>query len=829
MENVNSSSENSSPETPVDWDDVRALWLLIRDDQSQALYGVTRRGECQIPNEDGRTALMYAAYLGREECLKKLLHFSADKKHDVSRQDNSGRTALHWAVVGGNFGCTKEIANSIGYQDALHYFLTKDNSGQSAIDLAYELENFGAVNAMFSCLYTEDSQKHFIDEHMLPKVEKFRFETLAILADYERNYGVLKKDVRYSISTVGSDRRDWRGRSPLHIAAILGDFAAVTRMLAEGHDPNLLDENQLTPLLACLEKSGSETYSEKQYEVVKLLAPVSDVLWSDQEGMTALMYAAQNERTAIVELLLPQSDASARDNYGRTALDYLRRSIQSEDGSHAQIEKLLQPVTSDYGYHESRLKKDIQGRIFIKAAEAGDLDRLRNMLISEKERQTEGPERNLYSWTIDSLLLVARTNEYESTALMIAAQKGHTKCVELLLEYGSQPLRRDRQGNSALMFAAAGKTQSHRECVRLLLSKGHVDAKNKDGSSALFKSLKYRGDGCFEELFKFARHDFTNKSGETPLMLAAAAGHVLAVKLLLPTSNSKARDSEGKSALDRASGEHPEILQMLIDADSSDELLGSAIASTISTYGFYEKKFNFLANHGALKSKAVADGTVLLATKNCADARVLELLISHGDCSVKDVHGKTMLMIAAEKENGYGAVKELLAFCDPNAVDSGGYTALAHAVMKGNLKCIRALMRKTNPKIRLREGKTMLMLAAQVDPETIQAILPVSDVNAVDDLGADALMYAARGKPKCVEALLPMCDPLRADSTGFTALMNAAYNGSLSCVKLLLPHSKVNAKNADGHTAAQVADSREISVFINKWKASRDPLSTKSH
>jgi ankyrin repeat protein len=800
---------------------------LIRDDKPQTLHAVTQQGESQIPNEDGRTALMYAAYLGREQCLEKLRHFSTDMKRDVLAQDNGGRTALHWAAISGDYGCTHAIANSIDYQDALQYFLTKDNSGQSAIDLAYEYENFGAVKAMFSCLYTDEMEKHFIDEHLLPKLEKFTFETLAILADYERNYGVLKSDVRHSISTVGTDRRDWLGRSPLHIAAILGEPSAVTKMLAGGHDPNALDENFSNPLIACLQGSGSTSYREKLIEITKLLLPVTDVLWSDLEGMTALMYAAQNENLAIAELLLTQSDASARDNRGRTALDHLRTRYLSPGESYRKIQDLLDPVTSDYGYQKNRLKDDIQGRIFLKAASAGELDKLRNMLVAEARRQSVGAERNLYSWTLDSLLLVARTDEYELTALMIAARQGHPRCVELLLEYGSQPLRRDRGGRSALMWAAAGKTQSHDECVRVLLPKSHVDAKDNDGSSALFKTIRYPGVGSFEVLFKFARHDFANKSGQTPLMLAAAAGHVQAVKLLLPTSNTKARDSNGKSALDQASGKRPEILQMLIDADSSDELLGSAIASTIDTYGFDEKKFNLLANHGALKSKAVADGTVLLATKNCADARVLELLIPHGDCSVKDLRGKTMLMIAAEKENGYRAVKKLLAFCDPNAVDSGGYTALAHAVYEGNLKCMRALMRKTDPNIRLRDGKTMLMLAAQVNPETIQAILPVSDVNALDDFGADALMYAAKGKPKCVEALLPICDPLRADSSGFTALMNAAYNDSLSCVKALLPHSKVNAKNAKGHTAAQVADSREISVFINKWKSSPDLQSSK--
>jgi ankyrin repeat protein len=338
-------------------------------------------------------------------------------------------------------------------------------------------------------------------------------------------------------------------------------------MLANGHDPNAIDESLSTPLIACLQKSGSKSYSENQLEIVKLLTPVTEVLWSDREGLTALMHAARRRHTAVVEILLKCSDASARDKKRMAALDHLFDAPEGEGDLSGQINKLLSPVTIDWRYSMHHLNKDIHGRNFLKAAKQGDVTKLRKMLISEEKRRAE-PDFDIDSSDLTSAPLVEKIDSSESTALMIAAGCGHTECVEVLLAYGSQTLRRNKYGRSALMLGVKGKSDSHRDCTRLLLVNSYANAKDNGGESALFYAVRHPGTGIFELIFEIARHDFANDLGQTPLMLAVEAGHAEAVKLLLPTSNAKACDTKGRSALDYASGNYPEILKMFVDADS---------------------------------------------------------------------------------------------------------------------------------------------------------------------------------------------------------------------------------------------------------------------
>ena len=59
--------------------------------------------------------------------------------------------------------------------------------------------------------------------------------------------------------------------------------------------------------------------------MVELLLPKSDALSKDQNGMTALIYAAYSGHEACLRLLLPASDACAKDGRGFTAGKLIRK------------------------------------------------------------------------------------------------------------------------------------------------------------------------------------------------------------------------------------------------------------------------------------------------------------------------------------------------------------------------------------------------------------------------------------------------------------------------------------------------------------------------
>lgn len=58
-----------------------------------------------VPDSQGHTSLMWAAYKGYPACVDVLLRWGAD----VHARDQQGFTALHWALVKGAYGCIQKL------------------------------------------------------------------------------------------------------------------------------------------------------------------------------------------------------------------------------------------------------------------------------------------------------------------------------------------------------------------------------------------------------------------------------------------------------------------------------------------------------------------------------------------------------------------------------------------------------------------------------------------------------------------------------------------------------------------------------------------------
>ena len=178
-------------------------------------------------------------------------------------------------------------------------------------------------------------------------------------------------------------------------------------------------------------------------------------------------------------------------------------------------------------------------------------------------------------------------SDTEKSALIAATIAGHTKCVELLLEYRAPVNAKDSSGRTALIYAAQ---LGHLEIIDLLLSKSaSVKLKNNDGCTPLM-SLAVRddvsraqklvdngarvdvrdenrktalmvaaenGNHTFVELLLElkARTELTDRNGDTPLTLATAGGHGKCILLLLNhEALTTPRNFQGNDALDIAFG-----------------------------------------------------------------------------------------------------------------------------------------------------------------------------------------------------------------------------------------------------------------------------------
>jgi hypothetical protein len=238
-----------------------------------------------------------------------------------------------------------------------------------------------------------------------------------------------------------------------------------------------------------------------------------------------------------------------------------------------------------------------------------------------------------------------------------------------------------------------------------------------------------------------------------------------------------------------------------------------------------------IADITALDRRAprAADGpafeSALMRAGRKGDAPGIERLLAAGadPLEVRATDGMTPLMMAADRGHAR-CVALLLPVSDPSAVDHGGWTALMRAAAGGlsvdeakppqpekpNLDgvlrwmasnrpdtrglrlCVELLAQRCEVDARDREGWSALLLAADGQPECLQALMPISDMRARTNQGRTALMVAAAGGwDECVAALLPVSDPSATDVGGLTAAGLAQKYGR-SRVAALLSRSHRN-------------------------------------
>ena len=134
------------------------------------------------------------------------------------------------------------------------------------------------------------------------------------------------------------------------------------------------------------------------------------------------------------------------------------------------------------------------------------------------------------------------------TALMIAAEKGYCKIVDILISKGAEVNAQDEDGCTALMDAARKGNND----VKLLIQKrADVNKKGSDGTTALMYAAEYCDKDVVNELITHgAEVNVQNNKDWTALMKAAKAGNEDVVKLLIDKgADVNTRDRHGTTTL----------------------------------------------------------------------------------------------------------------------------------------------------------------------------------------------------------------------------------------------------------------------------------------
>ncbi|KAG8515619.1 Serine/threonine-protein phosphatase 6 regulatory ankyrin repeat subunit B, partial [Galemys pyrenaicus] len=377
---------------------------------------------------------------------------------------------------------------------------------------------------------------------------------------------------------------------------------------------------------------------------------------------------------------------------------------------------------------------------------------------------------------LQSLVDLDIRDEKGRTALDLAAFKGHTECVEALVNQGASIFVKDNVTKRTPLHASV--INGHTLCLRLLLEIA-------DNPEAV---------------------DVKDAKGQTPLMLAVAYGHIDAVSLLLEKeANVDAVDIMGCTALHRGiiTG-HEECVQMLLEQEVSI-LCKDARGRTPLHY-------------------AAARGHATWLSE------LLQMALSEEDCSFKDNQGYTPLHWACYNGNE-NCIEVLLEQKCFRKFVGNPFTPLHCAIINDHENCASLLLGAIDSSIvncRDDKGRTPLHAAAFADHvECLQLLLRHSaEVNAADNSGKTPLMMAAEnGQAGAVDILVnsAQADLTVKDKDLNTPLHLASSKGHEKCALLILDkiqdESLINAKNNALQTPLHIAARNGLKVVVEELLA----------
>jgi ankyrin repeat protein len=377
--------------------------------------------------------------------------------------------------------------------------------------------------------------------------------------------------------------KDNDGNTVLISAVAKGRLAVVTTLLDRGqaniHDKNNEGESALT--MAVLKTAHSpgalDVRPERRQELVEaLLERGADIRDKNNDEFTALIHAAYWGYEGAVELLLNRgADVRAQTNARHGSATALTLAAV---WGHREVVRILLDRRSAEVDKETVLilaaewsKRDVVELLLDRGADitARDGQGRTALLAAIPQACVLGGELGVVQLLLDRGGDIHAKDSDDNTALILATSNHNDKALihsspsppliaqpviptltRLLLEHGSLT-------PPAAVLAL----------TKLLLERGaDVLAKNKDGDTALIKAAAgKRMRGVVELLLdRGAALNAKNNAGHTALIAAAAGGHQDTVELLVARgADVLARNNEGKTAEEAAAEGHVDIKGLL--------------------------------------------------------------------------------------------------------------------------------------------------------------------------------------------------------------------------------------------------------------------------
>ncbi|CAG8274418.1 unnamed protein product [Penicillium salamii] len=533
-----------------------------------------------------------------------------------------------------------------------------------------------------------------------------------------------------------------------------------------------------------------------------------------QGGTVLLHIAASYNLVDIIESLSDRSeDIEKRDYSGNTAL-YLA----AQEG-HTAASKIL----CDRGA-SCEAKNDTGQTALSGVASQGNLE--------------------LFEWLLYKGAL-AGVNDNKDNALRVAAEKGFTKMVRILIDTHADVNAQGGSYGNALQAATYG---GHVEVIRILIN-AHADVNAQGGQFGnALQAAAWRGHSEVIRMLLNSQADVNAQGGSygNALQAAAYGGHVEVFRILINAhADVNARGGQFGDTLQAAARcGRSDVVQILIDAHVDVNVQGGSYGSALqaAARGGYSRVIRMLLDaHADVNAQGGAYGNALQAAIHGRYLEVIQMLLdAHVDINIQGGRYGNSLQAAAS-EARIDIVRILLDNdADVNAQGGIFGNALQAAVYRGSLQKARLLL-DTHANVNAQGGiyGNALQAAACMGHCEIARILLDAhvDVNAQGGKYGNALQAATvKGRTDIVRILLDADADVNAQGGKYgNSLQAAIVHGRTDIFRILLDSdADVNPQGGKYGNALEAAiverqigimrillrDARsDVSVQGGKWQS----------
>ncbi len=830
---------------------VQELIMAGKIEKAKSFF--TNQAEINNADGEGNTALHVAAELNEAD----LVTFLIVKGADTELKNKAGDTPLHVAIANEAYEAARALT-SLGAdifalnakeKSALEIAITEsdlyyDIMINEKTSLLRDVNNGNGIVHYFVLTRNQKALGYCIDKKIdidkknsaqeTPLALALKNPDTAICAEIAADLllagaEIVECDAKYFEEAVIQRNLSVRmddGQTPLHLAAIYGHSGISQYLLNNGADIRAQDISGTTPL--------HEAARYGSIEVAKqLISKGADVNCKDSLGKTPLLVLMPSEKQAeIYDLLLSHgASINQKDMYGDTVLH-----IASMTAMRTQILEKLVRRGADVNVRNKRgltplatsiKHNNVQQVLFytmngadIHAKDAKEVSPLISVL---------GRNDNMYKYLVIEKN-VSSTDSEGNTPLIIALKRNTDfSKVEYIANLDPNINARNKDGESALFIAVK---KDNRNAGELLLSRGadFFSANNKN-VSPLRLALESENDSK-QWILNSDTISLVDGSGNTVLHYAAEwkLPEETLDFLIQKGCDVNAKNGNGETPVfSAAKSDNPSTIMTLAKNGAKiygRDNLGSTALHVAVRWGALSAAEQ-LANLGIdINAQNIAGKTPLDEAAIEGSISTASFLISRGaNPNSFDTFGRTALS-GAVRANNYEMVKLLLSSnANPQIHDMNGRTPYHDAVTLGDKKIITELrMAGANPLTRDKDGMTPLALAFPKEKDLMYAVLG-KDKMLTDSDGNTPVHIAVQSRTtdSVIHSLVANGYPFDTRNTaGYTPLSLAMASGQKDKAALLLekganPFIEINAKGDNAVTLAFKEKSGELLGYIVKY------------